>query len=49
MKINKVKNYDYDAIVIGSGIGGLTVASILAQMNKKRVRKAKYQDRFSII
>ncbi len=31
------KNNRYDVIVIGSGIGGLTVASILAQMNKKRV------------
>lgn len=28
---------DYDAIVIGSGIGGLTTASILAQLGKKRV------------
>ncbi len=37
MRINKFKDYDYDAIIIGSGIGGLTVASILAQMNKKRV------------
>ena len=27
----------YDAIVIGSGIGGLTVASLLAQLGKKRV------------
>ena len=28
---------DYDAIVIGSGLGGLTVASLLAQLGKKRV------------
>ena len=28
---------DYDLIVIGSGIGGLTVASLMAQMRKKRV------------
>ncbi|MFO0940910.1 MAG: FAD-dependent oxidoreductase [Pirellulales bacterium] len=27
----------YDAIIIGSGIGGLTVASLLAQLGKKRV------------
>ena len=27
----------YDVIVIGSGIGGLTVASLMAQMRKKRV------------
>src|SRR5574337_690919 len=27
----------YDVIVIGSGIGGLTVASLLARMNNKRV------------
>lgn len=27
----------YDAIVIGSGMGGLTVASLLAQIGKKRV------------
>jgi phytoene dehydrogenase-like protein len=28
---------DYDAIVIGSGMGGLTVASLLAQLRGKRV------------
>ncbi len=28
---------DYDAIVIGSGIGGLTVAAILAKLNRQRV------------
>ena len=28
---------DYDSIVIGSGIGGLTTASILAQVGKQRV------------
>jgi len=28
---------EFDAIIIGSGIGGLTVASILAQVGKKRV------------
>lgn len=27
----------YDAIIIGSGMGGLTVASLLAQLGKKRV------------
>lgn len=27
----------YDAIVIGSGMGGLTTASLLAQFGKKRV------------
>lgn len=30
-------DYDYDLIVIGSGIGGLTVASIMAQLEHKRV------------
>lgn len=30
-------NRNYDAIVIGSGMGGLTTASILAQLGKKRV------------
>jgi all-trans-retinol 13,14-reductase len=29
--------HEYDAIVIGSGIGGLTVASLLAQIAKQRV------------
>lgn len=28
---------NYDAIIIGSGMGGLTVASLLAQIGKKRV------------
>lgn len=28
---------DFDAIVIGSGMGGLTVASLLAQMRRWRV------------
>ena len=28
---------DYDAIVIGSGIGGLTAASLLSQLDKRRV------------
>lgn len=28
---------NYDAIIIGSGMGGLTVASLLAQLGKKRV------------
>ncbi len=32
-----MKKNNYDVIVIGSGIGGLSAASILAQMNKKRV------------
>ncbi|MCU0536795.1 MAG: NAD(P)-binding protein [Hydrococcus sp. Prado102] len=27
----------YDAIVIGSGIGGLTVAAILSKLNRKKV------------
>ena len=31
----KVQNDDYDAIVIGSGIGGLTAASLVAQAGKK--------------
>ena len=30
-------DYDYDLIVVGSGIGGLTVASLVAQMEHKRV------------
>ncbi len=30
-------NNDYDAIVIGSGLGGLTTAGILSKLNKKRV------------
>jgi phytoene dehydrogenase-like protein len=30
-------NTPYDAIVIGSGIGGLCVASLLAQMANKRI------------
>jgi len=33
--MNQVQTYD--AIVVGSGIGGLTVASLLAKINKKRV------------
>ena len=32
---NKVLNEKWDAIVIGSGIGGLTTASILAKTGKK--------------
>ena len=28
---------DFDVIIIGSGMGALSAASILAQMNKKRV------------
>ena len=32
---NKVLNEQWDAIVIGSGIGGLTAASILAKTGKK--------------
>lgn len=35
MKLPKEKHYD--AIVIGSGIGGLTTASLLARLGKKRV------------
>lgn len=31
------KQGTYDVIVIGSGIGGLTAASVLSQMNRKRV------------
>ena len=37
MQQNK-DNY-YDAIVIGSGISGITTAGLLAKENKKRVRK----------
>ncbi|MEO5610117.1 MAG: NAD(P)-binding protein, partial [Ornithinibacter sp.] len=29
--------HDYDVIVIGSGIGGLAAASILAELEHKRV------------
>jgi len=32
-----VSNSDFDVIVIGSGIGGLTTASLLAQLERKRV------------
>lgn len=32
---SKVEGDDYDAIVIGSGIGGLTTASLMAQAGKK--------------
>lgn len=35
--IAPAKSQHYDAIVIGSGMGGLTTASILAQVGKKRV------------
>lgn len=35
IKIQPTENYD--AIVIGSGIGGMTVASLLTQLGKKRV------------
>lgn len=31
------KNNNYDIIIIGSGIGGLTLASIMAKINKKKV------------
>ncbi len=34
---NKESTEQYDAIIIGSGMGGLTVASLLAQLGKKRV------------
>lgn len=32
---SKVKDEEYDAIVVGSGIGGLSAASMLAQNDKK--------------
>ena len=32
-----IANEQFDAIVIGSGIGGLTTASLLAQLEGKRV------------
>lgn len=35
--ISSVENNNFDVIVIGSGMGGLTTASILAQLGKKRV------------
>lgn len=35
--MNNNKSEHYDAIVIGSGMGGLTTASLLAQLGKKRV------------
>jgi len=35
--MKSVQNNQYDAIVIGSGIGGLTAASLLAQLANKRV------------
>ncbi len=34
-------NEHYDAIVIGSGIGGLTTASLLSQIEHKQVTLAK--------
>ncbi|TWT93116.1 phytoene desaturase family protein [Neorhodopirellula pilleata] len=37
MKTTNNDQSSYDAIVIGSGMGGLTVASLLAQLGKKRV------------
>jgi heterodisulfide reductase subunit A-like polyferredoxin len=33
-RANRVDN-DYDAIVIGSGVGGLTTAALLCQLGKK--------------
>lgn len=36
-KIKKNLNDRYDVIIIGSGIGGLTTASLLAQIERKRV------------
>lgn len=36
-EILKPQDSNYDAIIIGSGIGGLTVASLLTQILKKRV------------
>lgn len=35
--MNEPKDRQYDAIVIGSGMGGLATASLLAQLGKKRV------------
>jgi all-trans-retinol 13,14-reductase len=37
MPATTVTDAHYDAIIIGSGIGGLTTASLLAQLHKKRV------------